>query len=222
MLNQSTAIATPPRTWMRIPQRATLPVATVVVAVAVALGWLAITKTAGTASLQQTSQLRTSQAADLTTLLTRSGSSADDSTVDVTLATPDFFELTNRTGEETQLGADRALVFVANENTHYSDLIAHFAPILRIDGTQAYAPTEVRVLADAVHHRTDVVVFGQLQPAVLQGQHSIELLLPTNNGGTRDVLWWQTPFAYPSSLQGAGTLSIGLLLSLAAGLLAAI
>ncbi len=193
-----------------------------IMACAIGLGWLLITKTAGSVSLQQTSQLRATQATDLATLLTRSGSSADDSTVDVTLATPDFFQLTNRTGEEQQLGADRALVFVANENTHYNDLMAKFAPILRVDGRDMYAPSEVRVLADAVHHRTDVVIFGELSPSILQGQHSIEVLLPTNTSGTRDVLWWQTPFDYPASLQGAGALSLGLLLSLAAGLLAAI
>jgi cytochrome c-type biogenesis protein len=66
------------------------------------------------------------------------------------------------------------------------------------------------------------VIFGQLDPSMLQGQHALELLLPTNSGGTRDVLWWQTPLTYPSSLQGTGGLNIGLLLSLAAGLLATI
>src|SRR5262249_15397696 len=142
--------------------------------------------------------------------------------VEIILATPAFFQLTNRPQEAAQLGADRSVVFVANESVHYGALPATFAPILRLDGSRFYVPSDVQVLTDAVHHRTNVVRFGDLPAALLDGRHSLELLLPQADTGSRTILQWFTPIDYPDSLQQPHGLSLGLLLALAAGLLAAI
>jgi cytochrome c-type biogenesis protein len=203
-----------------LPRSIVLLVA-LVLSATVALGWLAIARTQGRETLEELSRLRATQTADLTATLTRIGSAADGTQAEVILATPTFFQLTNRTRDAEQLGADRALTFVANETVHYGDLEPRFAPILRVDGAWVAVPSEVEVLADAVHHRTTVVSFASVAPERLQEAHTLELLLPQNPAGSRDVLAWTTPIVYPESAQGAG-LSLGLLLALAAGLLAAI
>jgi cytochrome c biogenesis protein CcdA len=209
------------RTTRPFLPRSLVLLAALLTAATVALGWLAIARTQGREALAESSRLRTAQIADVTAALTRVGSSAEGTQAEVILATPDFFQLTNRTADAGQLGADRALTFVANETVHYGELESRFAPILRVDGATLAVPSEVQVLADAVHHRTTVVSFTSIDPERLREPHTFELLLPQNPGGTRDVLAWTTPIAYPDSVQSAG-LSLGLLLALAAGLMAAI
>ena len=78
------------------------------------------------------------------------------------------------------------------------------------------------MLTDAVHHRTSVVIFGDLPPQTLDQPHSFALLLPQDGDAPRTALQWQTPIEYPASVQEPRGLSLALLLSLAAGLLAAI
>ena len=68
-----------------------------------ALSWLAITKTQGNLSLTQAFEARSGQASDLTAMLTRNSSGAGGSTVDVTLATPAFFQLTESLGLPARL-----------------------------------------------------------------------------------------------------------------------
>src|SRR5690349_5646104 len=97
-------------------------------ALVAAVGWLAIVKTEGRATLGATAGLRREQGADLTSTLTRNGYASAGTEVDVILATPTFFNLTSRSQEAAGLGADAALVFVANENVHYGDLPKRFAP----------------------------------------------------------------------------------------------
>lgn len=187
-----------------------------------ALGWLAIVKIEGRNALVTTASLRSDQATDLATSLTRSGYAEEGIEVEAILATPDFFRLTNRPKEAAELGADRFVVFVTNENVHYGSLSDQFAPILRLDGTNLHVASEVRVLTDAVHHRTSVVIFNDLPAALLNDSHTLELLLPQNSGGARTALQWYAPIDYPMSVQQPRVLSLGLLLTLAAGLLAAI
>ncbi len=220
---KSYALSAPtPVRWPRVPALWTASVALVIVTGVLALGWLAVARTQGREALAATVSLRTSKAADLTKSLTRTGYASEGVQVDVILATPTFFRLTNRVQEGAALGADRALMFVANESVHYGDLSERFAPILRVDETRLLIPTETRVLTDAVHHRTSVVTFGGLPSDFVDGDHNLELLLPQVTGGSRAALRWSTPIEYPDSLQQPRGLSPGLLLSLAAGLLAAI
>jgi len=206
----------------RSPLRWGLFMVLTAIGLVVALGWLAIVKTSGRDAQVTTASLRTTQAAELTKSLTRSGYSGEGTAVDVILTTPEFFRLTNRASDAAAFGADHSLVFVANETVHYGDLPHHFAPILRVDGSGVYVPGEVRVLADAVHHRTSVLVFGDVAASVLSGNHNFELLLPETKPGVRDTLAWSTPIEYPNSVAQPFGLSLGLLLSLGAGLLAAI
>ncbi|MBI3968864.1 MAG: hypothetical protein HY329_24770 [Chloroflexi bacterium] len=187
-----------------------------------AWSWLWIVKTEGRNALATTARLRTSQAQDLTTSLTRTGAAGEGIQVDVVLATPTFFRLTGRPEEAARLGADRQLVFVANENVHYGALSSGFAPILRVDNGSLHVPSDVQVLTDAVHHRTSVLRFDELPAKILDESHSFELLLPATASGERTVLQWATPVDYPESVRSARGLGLGLLLSLAAGLLAAI
>lgn len=208
--------------WTRAITRWGLASLLIALAAVLAIGWLAIVKTEGRTAQVNTANLRTSETAALTASLTRSGDASQGTQVDVILATPTFFRLTNRMAEAANLGADRSLVLVANENVHYGDLPAKFAPVLRVDGNRLLLPSEARVLADAVHHRTTVLVFDDLPVRFLDENHSVELLLPEASGGQRTVLQWQTPVDYPAGVLEPRGLSLGLVLSLAAGLLAAI
>ena len=196
--------------------------ALILIACAVALAWMAVAKMQGHSTLAQTVSLRTAQTNDLTTALTRSGVAGEGDNVDVILATRTFFRLTNRMQDATNLGADESVVFVANESVHYGDLPKAFAPVLRVDGNALHVAAETRVLNDAVHHRTTVLIFRDLPQSLVAGGHSFEMLLPPTADGNRTVLQWYTPIDYPDSVAQPATLSLGLILSLGAGLLAAI
>ena len=186
----------------------------------VALGWLGVTRTLGRDSLATTAETRSQHAVALTQLLSRTGDLGGGTDVQVIFATPTFFKLTGRTAEGASLGADRVVVFVANENAHYTDLPHHFAPILRIDGTTLAVATPT-VLTDSVHHRTTALAFLDVPVSVLAGDHTVELLL-SGATGERMALAWQTPITYPEDIAGPAGLSLSLLLALGAGLLAVI
>ncbi|MBI3943794.1 MAG: hypothetical protein HY326_12330 [Chloroflexi bacterium] len=216
------AVMVSTKTWSTISVRWGLSAGLLLLAVVLAAGWLAISKTQGRIALKDTANLRTSKTTELTASLTRSGLASDGTSVDVIMTTPTFFRITNRPAEARDMGADKFLVFVANESVHYGDLPKQFAPILRLDGNSLHTPTEVRDLTDAVHHRTSVVIFGDVPVSVLDGNHTVEMLLPQPKEGDRNVLQWFTPVDYPDSVQNPSAMSLGLILSLAAGLLAAI
>ena len=186
----------------------------------VAIGWLGITKTLGRDSLATTAQTRSQHAVALTELLSRTADLGGGVEIQVTLATPTFFKLTNRTAEGAKLSADRVLVFVTNENAHYTDLPHHVAPILRMDGATVAVATPT-VLTDSVHHRTTAFAFQDVPATVLAGDHTLELLF-SRAQGDRIAIPWQTPIAYPDDIAGPAGLSLGLLLALGAGLLAVI
>jgi cytochrome c-type biogenesis protein len=199
-----------------------LTIAAILLLVAgVALAWLAITKTTGRDALVATAGLRAQQTSELTASLTRTAQLGDGD-AQVILTPQTFFQLTNRAADGTGFGADRSVVFVVNENVHYTDLPHHFGAILRVDDARTAVPTETRVLTDAVHHRTSVLIFGDVPASVLHGDHTLELQVPLNTTDGRAALTWRTPIAYPDDLTSPAGLSLGLLLSLAAGLLAAI
>ena len=198
-----------------------LPVALLAIGLIAALGWLALAKTLGQDTLASTADLRSQHALALTEVMSRSVQLGDNGDAQVFLASATFFQLTNRVAEGAKLGADRSLVFVANENSHINDLPPHFAPILRIDGVQLAVPTEERVLTDAVHHRTTAFIFGDIPASFLNSDHTLELLVPTSETD-RVALLWRSPIGYPDEIAGGAGISLGLLLALGAGLLAAI
>lgn len=204
-----------------VSTRALVSSALIVLGLAAGLSWLFITKTVGYDSLVATADARKEQAATLTETLSRTGLVGEGIEAQVILATPEFFRLTGRIAEGNELGASQGLLFIANETVHFGDLPQHFGALLRADG-QIYAPSSETVLSDAVHHRTTALSFGEIAPASLTGEHSIEMLLPPAPNGDRVVLTWRTPLGYPVDGQGAGLPSLSLLLTLAAALLATI
>jgi rhodanese-related sulfurtransferase len=139
--------------------------------------------------------------AALADLLTRRGHTGEGIDVELVLATPTFFRLTDRWQEAVDYGADRAVVFVAIRH-HHGALVAGqpdpFAPILRLDGQQFHVPSQVRLLSDDEHNRTNVIVFGDLPATLLDEDHLLELLLPPAPDGTRPTFRWSTPIELPN------------------------
>ena len=209
-------------TLPRMTARLAVSVILVVVAAALAIGWLVLSKSQGTDALSETSILRKTQVSELTESLTRTGITGEGTEVDVILTTPDFFRLTRRTEDATAYGADQFVVFVANETVHSGDLPKQFAPFIRVNGDSVFIPTEVRVLTDAEHHRTSVIIFEDLPAELLDTQNQFEMVLPASADGSRQTLSWLSPIDYPDSIQKPQALTFGLLLSLAAGLMAVI
>lgn len=191
-----------------------------------AMGLLAVmgivgTRAGGDAAPAGGIVLRPADAAQLTASLTRSAQLGAVGDVQAILTPQRFFALTGRAADGLGFGADRSLVLVVNENVHYSDLPHHLGAILQLDGATFFVPTETRVLTDAVHHRTSALIFGDVPPSVLDGDHALALLLPA--GGTdRVALEWRTPIAYaPEGAPAEGLpLSVPGLLALFGGLLA--
>jgi hypothetical protein len=135
--------------------------------------------------------------------LTRSGQTGDGTDVDVILAPPAFFRLTDQWEDAVALGADQATVFLVSEH-HYHGA-APLAPVLRVDGELEYRPTEVRVLSeDGHHHRTSVLIFAALPVAELDNAHHLRLSPPPTVEGDQDVLVWSTPLAELSDSPAAG------------------
>ncbi len=199
------------------PPPRTIAIALGVIALAVSLVLAVRTLPAAPASTP--GALGPQSAAELATTLTRSARTEGGETQAI-LTPLRFFQLTGRSADGLAVGADRAVTFVAIENAHYGDLPHHFGPILRIDGSTLAVPTEVRVLTDAVHHRTSAVIFDDVPASVLEGDHTLEMLLSGSGSGTeRAVLTWTTPIAYGDASSSSGP-SAGLVASLFAGLLA--
>jgi len=161
-------------------------------------------------------KIRAQDSAELTSSLTRAVQLGDGD-AQITLTPQRFWQLTGRAKDGLEFGADRAVVFVVNENVHYADLPHHLGVILRIDGAEFAVPTEMRVLTDAVHHRTSAIIFGDTPAALLDGEHQLELLVPMNTSTERVSVQWRTPIDYPGASSG---LSPAMLASLFAGLLA--
>src|SRR6266542_1029499 len=94
--------------------------------------WLFASSGAGDEALASAMSARSQRAVDFTGSLTRTADLGAGLDVQVILAAPALFQLTDRAAEAATLGADRSVVFIATENTHFNDLPHHFAPILRI------------------------------------------------------------------------------------------
>ncbi|HQV69570.1 MAG TPA: cytochrome c biogenesis protein CcdA [Thermoflexales bacterium] len=212
----------PDKFWKRPLFKWGALLALLLVASIVALAWLAIAKTQGRQTIVETNKLRAVHTSDLTKSLTRTGLAAEDDTVDMILATKEFFHLTNRAQEGAQMGADKHVVFVANEVVHFGELPKNFAPILMVDGTRMYVPSNVEVLTDASHHRTSIISYADAPQDMLAQSHTIEMLLPATADGKRAALQWFTPIDYPDTVEQAQPITPGLILALGAGLLAAI
>ncbi len=147
-------------------------------------------------------------AAEITSLLSRSGYGPGGSDVRILWATPEYFRFTRQPALAAHYGVDRNLVFFLWENIHDSDLPeGGLRPVLRIDSAATYLPVQVLVPASAVHHRFSVVIFPREDtrgiPVVGEHSRSLELILPQANAeGARSILSWTLPVEYPRALSG--------------------
>jgi cytochrome c-type biogenesis protein len=66
------------------------------------------------------------------------------------------------------------------------------------------------------------VIFADLPATILQQPTQLEMLLPAVAGATREVLAWESPLDYPESVEQPAIPTLGLLVSLAAGVMAVI
>ncbi len=184
-----------------------------IILVGLALAWSTLGQ--GMAPVATT---RSRSSAELTASLTRTVQLGDGD-AQITLTPQRFWQLTDRTKDGLAFGADRAVVFIVVENVHYTDLPHHLGLILRIDHANFAVPTEMRVLTDAVHHRTSAIIFGDTPASLVEGDHELELLVPMNTSTERAAVQWRTPIDYPGTATADG-LSSALVVSLFAGVLA--
>ncbi|HEV8230140.1 MAG TPA: cytochrome c biogenesis protein CcdA [Candidatus Limnocylindria bacterium] len=190
--------------------------AALAVVIAIVLAAPALANAFAGVGTSDAAMLRARDSADLTSSLTRAVQLGDGD-AQITLTPQRFWQVTGRAKDGLEFGADRAVVFVVNENVHYTDLPHHLGVVLRIDGAVFAVPTEMRVLTDAVHHRTSAIIFGDTPAALLDGEHQLELLVPMNTSTDRVSVQWRTPIDYRGASSG---LSPAMLASLFAGLLA--
>lgn len=175
--------------------------AVVIFAILAVLIWMLITR-GGRPSPDGPAASSGTTAAEITTLLSRSGIGPGGSDVRVLWATPEYFRFTGQAALASHYRVDSQLVFFVWENIHDGDLPETLRPLLRVDGSATYLPADVLVPAAAVHHRFSVMRFAradaQGEPAIGQDASLVELILPpARNGGPRAVLSWTLPLAYP-------------------------
>lgn len=165
-------------------------------------------------------------AAEITRLLSRSGYGPGGSDVRVLWATPEYFSVTRQQALGAHYAVDKNLVFFVWENLHSGDLPQAMRPLLRVNGAATYAPAQIFVPADAVHHRFSVFTYtrhdAQGRPVVDARARSLEIFLPpVETKGAQSILDWALPIDYPSGVTlGSGSFTGASLLALFGGMLA--
>ncbi|MBI4308106.1 MAG: hypothetical protein HY684_04805 [Chloroflexi bacterium] len=159
--------------------------------------------------------------------LTRSASFPGVAAMDVLYATPEYFRLTGRSRQVSRFAPNEAFVFIFSETIHEGQLRdAPPPPVLRVDGAREVQPLEVTRLADSEHHRTTAARFPRMDgsgaPLVTEQTRQLELTVSNPVGEGAKTLRWDLPIAYPESADVGSGLSLGILLAMAAGLLAAL
>lgn len=160
-------------------------------------------------------------------VLTRSVSFPGVAAMDVLFATPEYFQFTGRSKQAARFAPDQTIVFIISETIHEGQLLeAPVPPVLRIDSVQEISPLEVMRLADSEHHRTTLVRFPRVDAqgaALITGDtHRLDLAVANPAGKGRKTLAWDLPIAYPDAADTGQGISLGILLAMAAGLLAAL
>lgn len=183
-------------------------------ALALAGGWLLFALIAGKGGLQQAVSAGSSREAAAAQAVVRSGLTPVNTTVQVTFATPEYYELTGQQEIGRRYGTDRYLVFVVSE-VHHSRVLDVHVPELSLDGRSLGLPDDVRVLNESEHHRT----------RVLRWEHTMP-----DSGATLAMTWpdlrpaalaWHLPLDLGSGAAG-GPVSPIVFLALTAGLFAAL
>jgi cytochrome c-type biogenesis protein len=119
----------------------------------------------------------------LTQVLARSTVAPNAVNLEITYAPPIYFQVM---GQDAP--ADRALVFLLQEDTHIDALDqspTRFS--LQIDGWGDYPPTSGTILSDSGHHRLSRFLFTQAD--LPEAHESLKVIFHFANGASSDVTW---------------------------------
>ncbi len=204
----------------------------IVVTALLAVAWFVPVLLQGEDQLAKTQATRRQVAGSISQFLTRQADGdtlgLKDGTVSVLYATPKYFQIADKAEQAAEYAPDQNLIFFVTEEIHFDDLpLSPPAARLRIDGaTEFSSATGVEVLIDSFHHRTSIVRFPMSNAEgknLLANAASLELLLSPAEGPRSTVSTrWDLPIEYPANLERGASISIGTLLALVAGLLAAL
>ncbi len=201
-----------------------------VLAAVLAVGWLLPVALAGGDQLDRSRESRNQNASSIAQFLTRDAGDLGlaDGAVSVLYATPNYFQIASKANQAAQYAPDQFLVFFINEEIHLGELpLSPPEARLRLDNEQEYVALEgTQVLVDSYHHRTSVVRFQTTDAKghnIIAGAVALDLVLhaPDSKKALTTVRW-DLPIEYPANLQSGKTITVGTLLALVAGLLAAL
>lgn len=193
-------------------------------------GWVVVALAAGKAGLREAVTNRAAADASAAQVATRTGVTESGARVQVTLATPEYFEQSGQTELIEKLGADAHMVFLVSEE-HFDRSSKPPVPVLAVDGAERHPPIGEEVLADSEHHRTRAIRFARTdglgRPLVDGATHSLELQWPgmrpehAIDHSPVNPLRWELPLPI-AAVQAQVPLSPLLFLTLTAGLFAAL
>ncbi|MFZ5827490.1 MAG: cytochrome c biogenesis protein CcdA [Bacillota bacterium] len=193
-------------------------------------GWLLVALLAGKTGLSQAVTARSSAQVSIADVVTRVGVTRQGTKVQVTYATPEYYERTGQGERGREVGADKYLVFLVTEENHSKDVQAPL-PDLFVNGADVNVPVKERVLTSSDHHRTRLIRFPRFdasnQPYIPLDARSLELRWPDMNlhehpgYGKMGPLYWPLPVVLPS-VEEATPLTPFLFITLTAGLFAAL
>lgn len=194
-------------------------------------GWVVVALAAGKAGLREAVTNQAAAGASSAQAATRSGSTESGARVQVTLATPDYFEQSGQAALGGRLGADSHLVFLVSEE-HFDRSAAPPVPLLAVNGAGPLRPVGEEVLADSEHHRTRAIRFaradGEGRPLAEGGAHTLELQWPdmkpahAADHSLVNPLRWEDALLVSAAAPVQVPLSPWLFLTLTAGLFAAL
>ena len=218
-----------PGSWLSRHQ-AMLAVLAVVTALVIASGWLVFPYYVSDQNLIETvgsnvKQQKLRQAISIGSFLNRTTFGTGEAQVDVLFATPEFFEITDRSQAVTQYRPDLYLVFLLTETTHIEDLPTQLPrAVLKVNGRE-YAPHDVEGPLEVYHHRVVTVRFAAFEkdgtPLLSADARDLELSLYNSWDPDRAprIARWELPLDYPPELANRGPWTPLMVLALSAGLL---
>ena len=170
----------------------------------------------------------------------------EDAGMSAIYATPEYYAMTEQTGDAAKFQPDKFAVFYLFEDIHMGELPeAPPKATLRLDSGEQLAAVDTTVLRDSAHHRVTIVRFpsidAQGSPLNNEKRSYFELLAeesPDQSGETvrhasmmqriictpgitsgAQAMRWDLPIVYPKNLKGSD-FSLPTLFALMAGLLA--
>lgn len=193
-------------------------------------GWLLMALLAGRAGLSQAVTASSSRQVSIADVVTRVGVTRQATKVQVTYATPEYYERTGQAERGREVGADEYLVFLVTEENHSKDVRAPL-PDLFVDGAEVNVPVKERVLTSSDHHRTRLLRYPRFDPQgkpyVSLEARSLELRWPDMKlhehpgYGKMGALYWPMPITF-ATVQDESPLTPFLFITLTAGLFAAL